>query len=94
MPFRDHTGPWGTGPIGRGDGPCREEVHAAEGGHWYPRRRGFNRRGWPGRGFCFPTELSPEEEKRVLQRQQEWLQERMDLVKSRLEQLEQPSKTA
>ena len=68
MPARDGTGPMGTGPRGRGMGPCRnavantqaaEQVKDAAGGttadQQAPAAYGVGRGGKPrgcGRGFC------------------------------------------
>ncbi len=80
MPGRDNTGPLGTGPIGRGLGPCGGGM--AYGG----RGRGFGRgRGW---GF-FPPALTPDEEKELLNQQKSWLQKQIDALTSRLRGLEE-----
>lgn len=49
MPGRDQTGPVGTGPNGRGLGPCRDENDNNARSGFFGRRRGGRRGGWRGR---------------------------------------------
>ncbi len=76
MPGRDGTGPLGTGPNGRGLGPC---------GGGSPMGRG--RRGFFGRGAGFwrtayPADL--ETQRWTLEDQKSWLERQLDAIKSRL----------
>ncbi|MBN2258006.1 MAG: DUF5320 domain-containing protein [Anaerolineaceae bacterium] len=80
MPGMDRTGPLGTGPIGRGMGPCG-------GGQAFGRGRG---RGF-GRGFGLglgrlPAVLPVENEKEILEQQKSWLETQLEAVTRRLEE--------
>ncbi len=78
MPAFDKTGPIGTGPTGRGLGPCG-------GAHsWRGRGRGYFRAGF-GMGRA---ELPFSEQREDLRRQQSWLQTQLDAVKQRLRDIE------
>jgi len=80
MPGMDSAGPLGSGPIGRGLGPCGGGT--AVGG----RGNGFSHCG--GTGWRnLPTQLSPEDEKTRLERDETWLQTLLESVKQRLEEL-------
>lgn len=80
MPGRDATGPFGTGPLGRGLGPC------GGGGAYRGRGFGFGRgwgfsRGW-GSGFQAPVN-----ETEVLKDQKSWLEQQLAAIAKRLEDL-------
>lgn len=80
MPGMDRAGPHGRGPIGRGLGPCGGGT--AVGG----RGNGFSHYG--GTGWRnLPTQLSPEDEKSQLEREETRLRTRLESVKQRLEEL-------
>ena len=86
MPGIDKTGPLGTGPIGRGMGPC--------GGGFAGRGRG---RGF-GRGFgmgwnAFPRGITTDEEKVVLERQKDWLEAQVAEISKRLQEMEKTNKS-
>jgi hypothetical protein len=49
MPARDKTGPFGTGPRGRGRGPCRQADTSSFGGRGQGRGLGQGRRQGQGR---------------------------------------------
>lgn len=73
MPGFDKTGPMGTGPIGRGAGPCRG------GSSSWGIRGGFRQgrgRGWFGNFF----QLSAENDKAVLEEQKSFLQKQLDVI--------------
>jgi len=83
MPGMDSTGPLGTGPFGRGLGPC--------GGGQAGRFAGWGvRRGGRGGWWVSPTPFSTEDEKSILQQQKGWLESQLDGIKKRLDNLEQP----
>ena len=78
MPRRDKTGPLGYGSrTGRGLGPCG-------GGMGYGMGRGFGR-------FCghfpYPSRITKEEEKEVLNEETEILEEEIKAIKKRLDEL-------
>lgn len=81
MPGMDKTGPTGTGPIGRGLGPCGGGTAGRGRGG-----RGFGLGGGAGWGNR-AANLSPEEEKSLLEREKSWLESRLDATKRRLEEL-------
>ena len=76
MPGMNGTGPYGTGPLGRGMGPC--------GGGGMGRRsgRGFGRN--RGRGWAF----EPVEEKTTLEREKSWLEAQLQAITEQLQALE------
>ena len=76
MPARDGTGPNGTGPYGRGLGPCGSG-QAARG-----RGRGFfgARPGWGFRQGEIPTA----DEKEILEQRKNWLQTQLDTINQTL----------
>lgn len=81
MPGMDGTGPLGTGPIGRGLGPC--------GGGFAGRGwgRGFSRGGfgwWPGQYAAPMTN-----EKEMLEQQRTWLDNQLNTINQRLKDLEE-----
>ena len=80
MPRRDATGPFGTGPVGRGLGPCG-------GGDAY-RGRGFGfGRGWGFSCGWTPGFQEPLDEKEVLKDQKSWLEQQLDVIAKRLKDL-------
>jgi len=75
MPIRDGTGPWGQGPgTGWGLGPCGMGF-----------RRGFGR-GF-GRFWRFGSQVSPKDEKQMLEGEVKILEEDLKSVKERLSEL-------
>ncbi len=80
MPGMDRTGPLGTGPNGRGMGPCGGGTAG----------RGFGRgfgRGW-GAGWGYPaTPMTPEDQKAMIEKEKTWLESRLEAAKNRLEEL-------
>jgi hypothetical protein len=92
MPGRDRTGPLGTGPIGRGLGPCF-------GGDVPPVRGGFFGMGWGrGRGMRYwrygwnhMPYMNAEGEKEALKEQQSWLTHQLEWVKNQLQENEEQS---
>lgn len=80
MPRFDGTGPLGTGPIGRGMGPCG-------GGQAWGRGRGFFRGGfgwWTGRVSAPITN-----EKEILEKQKEWFDNQLNTINQRLKDMEE-----
>ena len=80
MPGMDKTGPLGTGPIGRGMGPCGGGL-AGRG-----RGRGF-RRGCGAAWGMMPTTLSLDEEKDNLEKQKGWLEAQLAMITQKLQGL-------
>jgi hypothetical protein len=87
MPEMDKTGPYGTGPIGRGGGPCGSGIAFQRGGLWEKSRRFWHHR---RPGWCFFSELPVEEEKSFLEKQKSWLKARIDAIDKELEKFNQP----
>jgi len=81
MPGMDNTGPFGTGPIGRGMGPCG----GGQGG--WGRGRGF-RRGCGAGWDRLYTLLAPNNEKAVLEQQKSWLESQLEAITKRLQGVE------
>ncbi len=81
MPGLDKTGPLGTGPIGRGLGPCRGSGLAGWGGG-----RGFRRGGGMGWGMM-SMPFTPDEQKGFLTRQKKWLESQVDAINKQLNKL-------
>ncbi len=81
MPGMDRTGPAGTGPIGRGLGPC--VVGTAGRGRGC---RGYGLGGGAGRGYR-SVNIRPEDEKTLLEKEMIWLESQMEIAKRRLEEL-------
>ena len=81
MPGGDRTGPMGQGPMtGRGMGPCGRGLGFGRGARGFGRGAGFGRgMGWRSAGF---TNLTKEEEKRLLE------EEKAD-IERRLKELEE-----
>jgi hypothetical protein len=76
----DKTGPLGTGPIGRGMGPC-SSGQAVRG-----RGRGFRHGGGAAWGMM-PTTPSQDEEKGILEQQKDWLETQLATITQRLQGL-------
>jgi len=84
MPRYDGTGPEGTGPIGRGLGPCGE-------GNNYPRRaffggRGGGRRWW--RTYRRPGYFVGNE-KTSLDAEKNWLTQQLEAINKRLNDMKE-----
>jgi hypothetical protein len=94
MPRGDGTGPMGAGAMtGRGNGYCTgspsspgARVRGGTGPAWGRGAFGGRRGGW-GKGIC-----SGEMEKNLLKNQSQALQAELELIKSRLAQLENEKK--
>jgi len=84
MPGMDGTGPFGTGPVGRGSGPCR-------GGSAGQFSRGWGRNFRRGGGFGWNTMNLPSanEEITLLEQQKSWLESQIEALKTRLASLNQ-----
>lgn len=81
MPAFDGSGPMGTGPIGRGMGPC------GNGSAWRVRGRGFFR---AGAGFGMRQfDVPVSGQKDLLQQQQNWLQTQLNTINQRLHDMEE-----
>lgn len=82
MPGFDRTGPLGTGPIGRGLGPCGGGRAFGRGG-----RFGFGGvgAGWRWNNWAPQT---PEEETAALEQEKKWLESQLAAIKQRLERSE------
>lgn len=81
MPRYDKTGPLGTGPIGRGMGPCGGGQAAGWG-----RGRGFRHGGGRGPGWM-SNPYSSEDERQSLEQQKGWLEEQITVITQRLNSL-------
>ena len=82
MPYFDGTGPWGTGPYGRGMGPCRAGGRMGAG-----LGMGRGRRGGMGRGLYY-LEPSETELRRSLEVEVEALEARLKYLKEQLKAAE------
>lgn len=80
MPGRDQTGPTGTGPNGRGLGPCRNE-DANSSFFGFGRRGGRGRRGGGGRGM---RGFWRSESKESLQAEESFLKKRLSEIQDKL----------
>ncbi len=87
MPGMDKTGPFGTGPIGRGMGPCGGGFAHQRGGGW-GMGRGFRRGG--GFGQRSTPLVSAVEEKTYLEERKNWLKTQIEAVDKQLENLNKP----
>ena len=87
MPGMDRTGPYGTGPMGRGMGPCGGGV-ASQRGNGRGMGRGFRRGG--GFGWCSTPGVSTDEEKTHLEECKNWLKTQIEAVEKQLETLNKP----
>ena len=87
MPRMDKTGPFGTGPIGRGMGPCGGGL-ASQRGNGRGMGRGFPRGGDFG-GRSTPL-VSADEEKTLLEERKNWLKAQVEAIEKQLESLNKP----
>jgi hypothetical protein len=84
MPYQDNTGPFGTGPVGKGMGPCGENIDRRDAPRWGG--RGIHqRRRIVMSNVSHP--VSSEQEAALLEERQIWLQNRLDFVTHHLEEL-------
>ena len=80
MPGMDKTGPLGTGPIGRGLGPCSgDQLGRGRRGNLVGGRNGC------GRGLPFTAQG---DEKEILQQQKSVLEDQLSKINQHLEDLE------
>ncbi len=84
MPDMESTGPYGTGPIGRGFGPCGDGEPGSRGRHFS--HRGFHYGRGQGWGRMFPF-ASPEGEQAFLEGRKKWLETQIEAINQRLESL-------
>jgi len=91
MPGLNGTGPFGTGPRGRGLGPCGGGLYSARGGRSPRLGMGFGRR-WEARDMSQSPALSPEEEKIILDRQESFLKQNIEDISRRRQQLDEKPK--
>lgn len=82
MPGYDGKGPQGSGPNGRGLGPCGDGVPRGGGGGFFGLRRG--RRGG-GRGVWGPQRFISDKE--ALEGEKSWLEQRLESIKGALDQM-------
>jgi hypothetical protein len=88
MPRMDKTGPYGTGPVGRGMGTCCGGGLAYERGGGRMTGRGFRWGGYPG--WRSISAVSQEDEKTILEQQKNWLKTQVEIVEKRLENIKDP----
>lgn len=86
MPGLDRTGPLGTGPAGRGMGPCNRGGIAS----WQRRGGRFSRGSGAGMGLRFCEVL--DQERTSLEAWRDFLKLRLEWVEKRLEAFRQPEK--
>lgn len=84
MPGMDRTGPLGTGPIGRGMGPCGGGI-VTQRDNIRGMGRGFRRGG--GFGVRAIPAISVEEEKTLLEERITFLKTQIEAVETQLENL-------
>jgi hypothetical protein len=84
MPRMDATGPFGTGPIGRGMGPCGGRRDNFGRGQGFAREGGF----W---GMAQAPLLS-DNEKGYLEQRKGWLETQIAVISQRLQDLEKNKK--
>lgn len=87
MPRFDGTGPTGTGPNGRGMGPCSGGYAGAYQGGFAGRGRG---RGFFRAGFGWgmgQTDVPPFATKEAMQQRKTWLESQLATVSKQLEDL-------
>ncbi len=87
MPGMDKTGPLGTGPIGRGMGPCGGGKASQRGGG-RGMGRGFRQGG--GAGWLSAPAVSAEEQKTLLEQRKNWLKSQVEAVEKLLEISDKP----
>lgn len=73
MPRMNGTGPFGTGPVGRGLGPCGGGYSGRFSHRWWG--RGFQQGG--GFGWNRMYTPSPEEEILLLEQEKSWLEKQV-----------------
>lgn len=84
MPGYDGMGPQGTGPNGRGLGPCGQESARTRWDFLGLRRGRLGR----GRGFRWFSSI-PSNEKEDLETEKRWLKEQLNAIDERIDQLKQ-----
>ena len=87
MPAQDGTGPYGTGPVGRGVGPCGGGYVSRRSSRW---GRGFWRGRGPGRRW-FWSAPTPEDEVDFMEQEKSWLKTQLEVIEKRLENLNKPT---
>ena len=95
MPYNDGTGPWGTGPIGLGLGPCHNEIKYSNyhRGNWmYWGKHGFFRgqRYFNYAHHYIPMvelENDPEEEKKFINKELDYIEKHKEELVKRFEEL-------
>ena len=98
MPARDGTGPYGTGPVGRGLGPCGGKAQETDQqfgmgmAHRRGRRFGNRHPRWGCRENAANNAVH-NSEILSLQSRQSWLQEQLAMISRRIEALSKPSDT-
>ncbi|MCK5221681.1 MAG: DUF5320 domain-containing protein [Candidatus Aminicenantes bacterium] len=99
MPYRDRTGPNGSGPAtGRGMGPCAGsniQGYGRRGGMGFGRgagNRGFGGRGFGGAGYGYNNPAFQMDEKEYLSSEVESLEKNLEFLKSRLKEIETDTK--
>ena len=87
MPRMDRTGPYGTGQMGRGMGPCGNGAAYQRGNG-----RGMGRGFWRGGGFGWYSTpiVSKEEEMTFLENRKNWLKTQIEALEKQLETLNKP----
>lgn len=94
MPARDGTGPFGTGPVGRGFGPCggneqefgdNQQFGMGMANRWGQRRFGNRHPRWGRRANTAYHDADSEIQS--LQNQQSWLQEQLAMISRRIEEI-------
>lgn len=87
MPGMDKTGPFGTGPVGKGMGPCGGGL-AYKCGNGRRMGRGFRR----GSGFGWRSTpiVSADEDKALLEERKNWLKTQIEAIEKQLENLNKP----
>lgn len=85
MPAKDGTGPTGTGPIGRGMGPCGEGYAGGYAGRG--RGRGFSRGnfGW----VMGQTDAPQPDIKAAMTQRKTWLENQLALVSQQLQDFDE-----
>ncbi len=98
MPARDGTGPYGTGPVGRGLGPCggneqqfgdNQQFGMGRANRWGQRRFGNRHPRWGWRANTVSN--AADSEIQNLQDRQNWLKDQLDAVPREIENRNKPS---
>ncbi len=98
MPARDGTGPYGTGPVGRGLGPCggneqqfgdNQQFGMGRANRWGQRRFGNRHPRWGWRANTVSN--AADSEIQNLQDRQNWLKDQLDAVTREIENRNKPS---